>query len=101
MQKGDEILVGPSLREYFRELVESARSSRGVDVGETPGAYLVNLMAEFVDSERLFPQGPDGGRQQEALVWMLARALEGDGAQRVRELRRLGDTSLWVARLST
>lgn len=39
----------------------------------------------------------DGGAQQESLAVILSRALEGERINQVRELRRLGDTSLYVS----
>lgn len=99
MDQENSILVGPSLREYFRELVGRARSDQGLQLGEGAEAYLVNLLTEFTWSERLFVPTEDGKKDEEPLAWMLIRALEAPPAERIQELRRLGDTSLWVAGL--
>lgn len=90
------ILTETSVQEYFRELLGEARERQKVQVAEVTEYYLVNLLAQFTDVERLFDREPDGTLQQEPLALILARALEAGRDEQVRALRKLGDTSLYV-----
>jgi hypothetical protein len=88
----ERIVVGKSAPEYFRELVADTLSQRRIQVAPATEFYLVNLLAERVGDRRRTPAG-DG----EPLAFILKRALEGDRDTRWRELKRLGDTSLFVS----
>jgi hypothetical protein len=92
----NEILVGKSAQEYFRELVSDSLSHRRIQIQEATEFYLVNLLAQYLVKEQLFT-GPDEEAQVEPLALMLKRALEGDRAARWRNLKRLGDTSLFMS----
>ena len=89
-----EILLAPSLREFFKDMVVAARENQRVEVQESTEFYLVNLLSEFVPSEQLFRTTD---HQAEPLAFMLKRAQEAQGFERVRELKKLGDTSLYVS----
>src|SRR5581483_3815882 len=65
-----------------------------VEVQESTEFYLVNLLSEFVASEQLFRSAE---HEVEPLAFMLKRAQETSGFERVRELKKLGDTSLYVS----
>ncbi|MGC4000813.1 MAG: hypothetical protein QM767_26520 [Anaeromyxobacter sp.] len=93
----DGILIGKSAHEWFREMVGDALSHRNLKVQETTEFYLVNLLASFLESERLFVEEPDGTVRAEPLAVILMNALRSERAVRTRELRRLGDTSLFVS----
>ncbi len=93
----DRIVVGKSAQEFFRELVSDALSQRRLQIQEATEFYLVNLLAQHLQKERLFA-GMEGGEGQiEPLALMLKRAMEGDREARWRHLKRLGDTSLFVS----
>ena len=91
-----KIVVGKSAQEYFRELVSEALSLRGIQVREVTEFYLVDLLAQHLVKERLFA-GSDEVGQLEPLAFILKRALEGDRATRWKNLKRLGDTSLFMS----
>jgi hypothetical protein len=59
--------------------------------------YLVNLLAGFVEREKLFVERPDGTTEAEPLALILLRALSAGRQERYQELKRLGDTSLFVS----
>lgn len=90
------ILVGKSAREWFREMVSDALSHRRLEVQEVTEFYLVNLLADFLQRERLFVEEPDGTVVSEPLALLLLRAME-DRRDRAARLRRLGDTALFVS----
>jgi hypothetical protein len=92
-----EILVGKSAQEWFREMVSDGLSHRRLKVQEVTEFYLVNLLASFLEKERLFVEDADGAVHAEPLALILLRALGAERRARVRELRRLGDTALFVS----
>ncbi len=92
-----EILVGKTAQEWFREMVTDALSHRRLKIQEVTEFYLVNLLAGFLEKERLFVEDADGTVRAEPLALILLRALHSDRRARVRELRRLGDTALFVS----
>jgi len=92
----DAILTSQSVQEFFKELIEEARRRQRVEVGEPAEFYLVNLLTEYLDVEKLFERESDGCLRQEPLALALGRALESRGLQKERALRKIGDTSLYV-----
>jgi hypothetical protein len=93
----DRIVFGKSAQEYFRDLVSEALAHRRLRIQETTEFYLVNLLARFLESERLFAERPDGSLDVEPLALTLLRALSARREKRIQDLRRLGDTSLFVS----
>ena len=75
--------------EYFKELVDEAIAHQHVDAGRDTAFYVVNLLAGFASRSGM----PD----DEPLAIALTRALSSGGSQQRRELRRVGDVSLFVA----
>jgi len=86
-----------SPHEFFRERVADVLAQRRVQVQPETEFYLVDVLARFLESERLHVEQPDGSVRDEPLAVILLRALEATGELRVRELRRLGDTALFVS----
>jgi len=93
----DAIVCAKTPQEFFRELVTDALAHRPLRIGEATEFYLVNLLATFLERERLFTPRQDGGTDREPLALLLARALEASREERHRQLKRLGDTSLFVS----
>ena len=91
------ILSSQSLREFFRELLSRAIENQRASVQPFTELYLVNLLHEFLASEALYVQAEDGTWQQKPLAFLLKEALEEAGPSRVRLLKRLGDTSLFIS----
>jgi hypothetical protein len=91
----ERIIVGKSAQEWFRELVGDALTQRKLQVQEATEFYLVNLLSQNLSKGR--PEAGDEAEAGEPLALMLARALEGDREARYRNLKRLGDTSLFVS----
>jgi hypothetical protein len=91
------IVLDQSPQEFFRELVVGTLAHRKLRVQEGTEFYLVRLLARFLEREELFAPTPEGTSDAEPLALLLLRALE-EGQRRRREgLKRLGDTSLFVA----
>ena len=93
----ERILIGKTAHEWFREMVADALSHRRLEVQEVTEFYLVNLLAGFLERERLYVRDEDGAVRAEPLALMLLRALQGDRRTRAAGLRRLGDTALFVS----
>jgi hypothetical protein len=91
------IVTGTTLREYFKDMVGTAIENQKITVAPPTEFYVVNLLAEFLDAGNLFRAEGDGSRDEEPLAFILKRAQEQQGFERVRELKRLGDTSLYIS----
>lgn len=91
------IVIGQSAHELFRELVSDVLSHRGLQVQEATEFYLVNLLASFLEKERLFVTDAEGHVESEPLALILLRAAQSDRRARAAQLRRLGDTALFVS----
>jgi hypothetical protein len=92
-----DLVIGQSAHEFFRELVSDVLSHRRLHVQEATEFYLVNLLASFLDKERLYVADADGHVEAEPLAFILLRAAQADRHVRVAQLRRLGDTALFVS----
>ncbi len=93
----ERILVGKSAREWFREAIGETLAHRKLRVQEVTEFYLVDLLASFLEREKLYVEQPDGTVRAQPLAMILLNALQKDRAERHRELRRLGDTALYVS----
>jgi len=91
------ILVGRSVREWFREMVGDTLSLRRIKVREETEFYLVEVLTGFLASERLFAEQPDGSVAAEPLALILLKAMAAERRERAAQLKRLGDTSLFVS----
>jgi len=91
------ILSSQSLRDFFRDLLTRAIENQRASVQPFTELYLVNLLHEFLASEALYVQAEDGTWQQKPLAFLLKDALQEAGPSRVRLLKRLGDTSLFIS----
>lgn len=99
LQGGQRGLVRQqNLVEFFRETIKCALSQVRVDLAEVTEFYLVNLCNEFRRTERLFVQAEESEQLEETpLALLLERALRGERGDRIRALKQLGDSSLYVA----
>jgi hypothetical protein len=89
MGEMSNLVVGGSLKEFFRLVVGEAVRSQRVSLAEVTEFYLVNLLADFAQAEKLFDAEP--------LAVLYHKALQQDRDERVRTLRQLGDLSLYTA----
>jgi len=91
------VATATDVREFFRESLLETLQRRRLAVCDETGVYLVNLLAEFGQTQVLFTPDEHGRNEAEPLAFMLKRAMEADGLERQRALKRLGDTSLYVS----
>lgn len=86
-----------SLREFFRDSVDSAMSTNNVSVDHQTAHYVVNLLTLFARSEALYESTPEG-LQLRPLAQMLSDSLEASTLQqRTFGLQRLGDVALFIS----
>lgn len=87
----------PNLTEYFREMLQRAATHLRVGLAEASEFYLVNLLNDCRKTEQVFAR--EGDRFDEVpLAMMLERAVHSESlAERIRQFKRLGDTSLFMA----
>lgn len=90
-------LSDETLEAYFAEIVQRAVAERRVIVTDEVQFYVVRLLCEFLVSDRLYQLDQDGRRERDALALLLARAENAPVDERVRLLKRLGDSSLYVS----
>jgi hypothetical protein len=76
-----------SVAEYFHEVVTEAIRNQGVDTSETAEYYLVNLLAAFAKSPV----------DDEPLALKISAAVLASPDERMRQLKDVGDTSLYVS----
>jgi uncharacterized protein YidB (DUF937 family) len=81
-----DLTLATSVDEYFHEVVTEALTEVDIDASEPAGWYLVGLLCDFT---RTRPT-------DEPLGLKLAQAST-DPGERVRTLKQVGDTSLYVA----
>ncbi len=96
-----ELVTAASLKEFFKSLLEEVIRRRRVQITDVTEFYLVNLLSDFVSSDKLFDRElggeGEGKRDHEPLALLYARALSQEREARIRTLRRLGDVSLYKA----
>jgi hypothetical protein len=86
-----------SLQEFFKDSVTTVMAKQGVAADDHTAYYIVNLLTLFARQETLYDQG-EAGPGIQPLALLLAAAAETPSREaRNALLRRVGDTSLFVA----
>ncbi len=85
-------------QDYFRELITAALEKQKLSTFPETEFYLVNLLNQFMTTDRLFVRGPEGESRKESLVEMVKEALEQPRRHAQSALfRHVGDVSLYIA----
>lgn len=85
-------------QDFFRELVTEALGQQHVRTRPETEFYLVNLLNQFIKTDRLYGQSQDGTMREEPLAFMVKEAIEEPKPQAQAALfRRIGDVSLYTA----
>lgn len=83
---------------FFHELITKVLDHQKLLTQPETEFYLVNLMNQFMTSERLYTQDADGGMKQEPLALLAKEALEASEPHQQEALfRYVGDVSLYTA----
>lgn len=85
-------------QDFFRELVTEALDQHHVKTKPETEFYLVNLLNQFMKTDRLYEQTQDGSFQEQPLALMIKDAIEQPQPQaQTAMFRRIGDVSLYTA----
>lgn len=85
-------------QDYFRELVTEALGSQKVATAPETEFYLVNLLNQFMTTDRLYARDGEGVAKEEPLALMIKEAIEHPVPQEQGALfRHVGDVSLYTA----
>jgi len=85
-------------QDFFRELITEALGKQKVTTQPETEFYLVNLLNQFMITDRLFSRGPEGEVREAPLAIMVKEALE-QPLPKVQSVlfRHIGDVSLYKA----
>lgn len=98
MKEKKSITLVTQPQAYFHELVSETLDRQQVSIQPETEFYLVNLLNQFMTTDRLYPRDGTGSVREEPLALMLKEALEQSEAQvRNALFRQVGDVSLYVA----
>jgi hypothetical protein len=86
-----------SLREFFKNSVEAAMAKQGIAADDHTAYYVVNLLTLFARHETLYNSDNPGPGLQPVTLLLAAAADAPHRAMRNALLRRVGDTSLFIA----
>lgn len=86
-----------SLQEFFKDSVAEAMAKQGVAADDHTAYYVVNLLTLFARQESLYTESQPGPGLQPLALILAAAAETPDREMRNAMLRRVGDTSLFVA----
>jgi hypothetical protein len=82
-----DLTAHASVAEFFREVLTDAIKNQGVDASQPTEFYLVNLLADFAKAQV----------DDQPLALKMASALFASPVERVRHLKDVGDTSLYIS----
>ncbi len=83
---------------FFHELVSEALGHQQVKTQPETEMYLVNLLNQFMTTDKLYPRDAEGHTREEPLALMVKEALEQPKSENQRVLfRQVGDVSLYMA----
>jgi hypothetical protein len=95
--QADRVRPVVSLQEFFKDSVADAMARQGVAADDHTAYYVVNLLTLFARHETLYESGKPGPGLQ-PLALLLAEAADAPDRDTSNSiLRRVGDTSLFVA----
>ncbi len=85
-------------QDFFRELLKNALEKQKVSTQPETEFYLVNLMNQFMTTDKLYSRNPEGTSRDEPLAIRVKEALEQPEPHLQSVLfRQIGDVSLYVA----
>jgi len=98
-RKHAQLIEASNVKTFFHDSVMSAMANQRYQAGEDTIAYVVNLLADFTRTDRLYEWTQDGYALK-PLALLLGEAIEArDTRQRYYTLRRLGDVALFISGL--
>lgn len=88
-----------SSKEYFEEVVKEGLARRNLKTNPAVNRYLVDLLQYYLDARNLYETDSDGAgpRQHQTLAEMYLKANIAEPAERVEQLKKLGDRTLYIS----
>lgn len=87
------IITQKNTAEYFKELVDMAMDHQDIETDETVAFYIVNLLSEYVETDKSFPEEA----YDEPLIMLLNSAMNSEYNERIRKFKQVGDFSLFIS----
>ncbi len=84
-------------QEFFREQVCRAAFNQNVSIDENTEFYLVNLLCDFIEPNKLETLTGEIDSINTPLAMMLKRALEAPDTEKLKIYKYLGDSSLYIS----
>ena len=95
------LITSMSVREHFRDALETATHNQEVELSNTTFVYVVNLLTECCDSRALNAVSDDG-RHIKPMALIYAEAISAPlPDHRIRALQKPGDIALFIGGLFT
>ncbi len=96
MAEGNIVMHG-NVAGYFKEQLDGLCQRKKMALSEEAGFYVVNLLSDFAQSDKLFLPSDDArSRELVPLAELMARAADAVGEERARILKHLADSSLYL-----
>lgn len=94
--KRPEIMTSP--RDYFGEALDDAFQHLKLSASPLSKNYLIELLQFYMIAQNLFPSVDENGRQRrETLAELYLRSQSMPPTQKIEQLKKLGDTSLYIS----
>jgi hypothetical protein len=84
-------------QEFFKQKVTEALTNQQIQISDDIEFYLVNLLCEFITTNKLDTLNGELKALETPLALMLKEAIEASPTQQLRIYKYLGDTSLYLA----
>ena len=82
---------------FFQEKVSGAVQNLRIQVDDHVEFYLVKLLCDFIDPQKQLPQQSEGSFLDSPLALLLKKATEAPPHERLKILKLIGDTSLYMS----
>jgi len=99
LNTANAVIVSTDIREYFQDRVDSALTKQAVKLDETTVVYLVNLLADYMDTRALFEQSDDGLHIKPLALHYADAVNASCSVEKSLALRKLGDVALFISGL--
>ncbi len=97
-RKSKSLALVTQTQEFFHELVDEALKTKKYKPSTETQVYLVNLLNQFLSSDRLYTRDAEGNVKDEPLAILVKEALEQPEIEAQKSLfRYIGDVSLYTA----
>lgn len=96
-QDNKNIKIVHDVIEFFKEEVSKAFINLNFEAHNITEFYIANLLSTFARIDQLLVENAEGGLQEETMVSLLKKAFESPRDEKIKNLKRAGDISLYTA----